>query len=105
MLANQSLDDVGNAVTTPQFQLLLVLGMFGPHSVIGLSRRLDLAPPATSRMLDRLTRQGLVARTPSPRSGREVDVSLTEAGKHCLREVMDRRRDQLELVVRQIPPD
>jgi DNA-binding MarR family transcriptional regulator len=104
-LASDSLNELDSGVTGPQFQVLIVLGMYGPHSVIALSRRLDLAPPATSRMLDRLSRQGLVIRTPSARSGREVDVSLTDRGKECIQRVMARRRAQLESVVRQIPSD
>ncbi len=105
VLATQSLEEIGTGVTVPQFRLLLVLAMHGSHSVIALSRKLDLAPPATSRMLDRLSRQGLVLRTPSSRSGREVEVSLTDAGKQCVHDVMDCRRAQLEKIMRRVPTD
>ena len=44
-----------------------------------------------SNHVDRLEREGLVARTPSPTDRRRVGLTLTDEGKRVLRRVRSRR--------------
>ena len=104
-LAARSLADSADEVTVAQFRALIVLASKGPQSVAGFGRSLDLQPPAMSRMIDRLARRHLVERAPSARSRREVEVRLTERGAELVREVLERRRNEIEKLIRAIPRD
>jgi len=104
-MAARSLADSADEVTVAQFRALVVLAGQGPQSVASFGRHLDLQPPAMSRMIDRLARRHLVERAPSARSRREVEVRLTERGAGLVREVLDRRRVELEKLVRSMPRD
>ena len=52
-----------------------------PRSQADLTRELAIEPPTTSKMLSRLARAGLIARTRSELDRRTVLVTLTEAGR------------------------
>ncbi|HEY7035520.1 MAG TPA: MarR family transcriptional regulator [Thermomicrobiales bacterium] len=50
----------------------------------GLARRLKVAVPTMTRMLDGLAERGLVERQPDPTSRRQVRIVLTESGRVLL---------------------
>ncbi|MEP7006002.1 MAG: MarR family transcriptional regulator [Sphingomonas bacterium] len=69
-----------HSVTPAQFRLLAVLGRGESDTVRGLAGALRLDGGAVTRLADRLTAKGLVAREPDLTDARSVRLSLTEAG-------------------------
>ena len=60
-----------------------------------LSRDLTLNAGYLSRVLGRLERQGLIARTPSPVDGRQVLLALTAEGHALFEHINQRSRDEV----------
>jgi DNA-binding MarR family transcriptional regulator len=77
---------------SPQQVSLLVAIKYSPEiGVRELAARERVSPPALSNHIDRLERDGLVARTPSASDRRRVGLTLTEEGQRVLRRVRSRR--------------
>ncbi|WP_432575204.1 MarR family winged helix-turn-helix transcriptional regulator [Kineococcus sp. SYSU DK005] len=86
-----------------------------------LSEQVYLPQPSLSRLVDRLERQGLLAREADPSDGRGVVVALTGAGAQRRREVggrhvaaiarhlghvdVDELHELARLATRALPPD
>jgi DNA-binding MarR family transcriptional regulator len=104
-VAARSIAQVDSAVTLPQFRTLVALAARGPQNIGVLADELGVHPSTATRMCDRLVRQGLIERTPSPDSRREVDVSLAAAGKELLRRVTVGRRAAIREIVAKVPAD
>jgi MarR family transcriptional regulator for hemolysin len=62
-----------------------------PLSQRALADLVGVEGPSMVSMLDRLERDGLVERAPSPADRRVKLVHLTEAGRHCLRRCARKR--------------
>jgi DNA-binding MarR family transcriptional regulator len=69
-----------------------------------LAARERISPPAMTKHVDRLERDGLVARTPSPADRRRVGLTLTEKGQRVLRRVRSRRTAWLATRLRDLTP-
>src|SRR3990172_1274685 len=67
--------------TGPQLWAIKVLAESAPIRVSDLARRMYLRPPTVVGILDRLERQGQVARTRSTEDHRGVTGTLTAKGK------------------------
>ena len=78
-------------VSPEQVSLLVAIKYSPGVGVNELAARERVSAPAMSNHVDRLERDGLVARTPSPSDRRRVGVTLTEEGKRVLRGVRSRR--------------
>jgi DNA-binding MarR family transcriptional regulator len=77
---------------SPEQVALLVRIKYAPGiGVRELAARERVSPPAMSNHVDRLERDGLVARTPSASDKRRVGLTLTEEGRRVLRRVRSRR--------------
>jgi DNA-binding MarR family transcriptional regulator len=90
---------------SPEQVSLLVAIKYAPG--IGLRELADrerVSPPAMTKHVDRLERDGLVARTPSAEDRRRVGVSLTEEGQRLLRRVRSRRTAWLAQRLRGLSP-
>jgi DNA-binding MarR family transcriptional regulator len=98
-LAARSLAAVDDDVNLPQFRALVVLTVRGPRRSTDIADELQVNPSTVTRMLDRLTRKGLVRRTRSVSDRRAVQVRATPAGRRTVEEVMDRRRADLQRIV------
>jgi DNA-binding MarR family transcriptional regulator len=98
-LAARSLATVDDEVTLPQFRVLVVLAHRGPQRSTDIADELQVNPSTATRMLDRLIRKGLVARTRSASDRRAVRIRATPAGKAVVEQVMDRRRADLRRIV------
>jgi DNA-binding MarR family transcriptional regulator len=79
-------------LTDPQFTVLAWLTKEGPLTPGQLAERERIQPPSMTRTVNGLVELGLVAKTEHPTDGRQVVVSLTEAGVAEVRETR-RRRD------------
>jgi DNA-binding MarR family transcriptional regulator len=77
---------------SPEQVSLLVAIKYAPGiGVRELAAGERVSPPAMSKHVDRLERDGLVARTPSADDRRRVGLTLTEEGQRMLRRVRSRR--------------
>ena len=79
-------------LTDPQFTVLAWLTKDGPMSPGQLAERERIQPPSMTRTVNALAELGLVAKAEHPTDGRQVVVSLTDAGVAEVRETR-RRRD------------
>lgn len=77
-----------DGLSVPQLNLLEPL-LGGPSKMRALACAAGVTAPTATRMLDGLSRQGLVERTPSDEDRRCVLVALTDDGR---REVETKRR-------------
>ena len=67
----------GSELTLAQLLALHFISAKAPMSLMSLSHALGLRPPATSAMVDRLARAGLVCRRPDPADRRRVLLTVT----------------------------
>jgi DNA-binding MarR family transcriptional regulator len=72
-------------LTMPQLRCLQMLAAMGETALTtGLARRLQVAVPTMTRMLDGLAERGLIVRQPDPASRRQVRILLTAEGRALL---------------------
>jgi DNA-binding MarR family transcriptional regulator len=77
---------------SPEQVALLVAIKYAPGiGVRELAARERISPPAMTKHVDRLERDGLVARTPSEDDRRRVGLTLTDDAQRLLRRVRSRR--------------
>lgn len=79
-------------LTDPQFTVLAWLTKDGPLTPGQLAERERIQPPSMTRTVNGLVELGLVAKSEHPTDGRQVVVTLTEAGVAEVNETR-RRRD------------
>ena len=92
-------------VSAEQVSLLVAI-KYAPGIGAGeLAARERISPPAMTQHIDRLERDGLVVRTPSPDDRRRVGLALTEEGRRVLRRVRSRRTAWLATRLRGLTPD
>jgi DNA-binding MarR family transcriptional regulator len=101
----RALSSVSDEVTLPQLRTLVVVSLQGPQTVSALAERLDVHASTMTRMCSRLVSRGLVARKPSALDRREVVIELTVQGQGLVDEVMDKRRREIDSVVRRMSSD
>lgn len=97
----QATDDL----TLPQHRTLVVLAEQGPRHLADLAQALGVSPSTATRMCDRLVRKRLISRTRDEVDRREVDLSLTNAGKALVDEVAHRRKSELRKLVGDVPKE
>ena len=102
-VAARSLADLGEEVTLPQYRALVVLRTRGPQRAADLASLLDVTPSTASRMIERLVRKHLVRRVRTKDDRRAVRVHLTDAGQTVVSQVTDRRRAEIEHILKQMP--
>ena len=77
---------------SPEQVSLLVAIKYAPGiGVRDLAAHERISAPAMTKHVDRLERDGLVARTPSADDKRRIGLTLTEQGRRVLRRVRSRR--------------
>lgn len=91
---------------SPEQVSLLVAIKYTPGSGIrNLAAHERISAPALTKHVDRLERDGLVVRTPSPDDGRRIGLALTEEGQRVLRRVRSRRTAWLATRLRGLDAD
>jgi DNA-binding MarR family transcriptional regulator len=100
-----ALASVSNEVTLPQLRTLAVVSLQGPQTVSALAVRLDVHASTMTRMCSRLVARGLVVRKPSAIDRREVVIELTPPGQALVDVVMEKRRREIDAVVRRMTPE
>jgi DNA-binding MarR family transcriptional regulator len=99
-----SVTEALETVTLPQFRVLVVLASSGPLPIGAVAARLNAVPSTFSRFLDRMEDAGLVARSPSPGSRREILVQLAEKGARIVHEATQRRRESVAEILGRLGP-
>ena len=101
----RALASVSDEVTLPQLRTLVVVSIQGPQTVSALADRLEVHASTMTRMCSRLVARGLVVRTPSAVDRREVVIELTAPGQGLVDEVLQKRRREIDAVVRRMSTD
>lgn len=104
-VAARSIAQVDDGVTLAQYRALVALAARGDQRVSDLAEELDVHPSSATRMCDRLERRGLIDRSVSEESRREVEVRLTDRGRDLLGQVTAARRREIRIIVRGIPSE
>jgi DNA-binding MarR family transcriptional regulator len=86
---------VEGELTAPETSALARLDRGGPATSAALARREQISPQSMGATLGVLEARGLVERRPDPGDGRQVIISLTEAGLEVLRSRRGARTEQL----------
>jgi len=91
---------------SPEQVSLLVAVKYAPGiGVRELAARERISAAAMSKHVDRLERDGLVARTPSEEDRRRVGLTLTDEGRRILRRVRSRRTAWLVSRLDELSPE
>jgi DNA-binding MarR family transcriptional regulator len=104
-VAARSLSDVAEEVTLTQYRTLVVLASRGPQNLAGLAEAVGVTPATATRMCDRLVRKGLLRRRTERSDRRQLRVALTAKGRSLVDAVTDRRRREIELIMKDIPTE
>jgi DNA-binding MarR family transcriptional regulator len=89
----------GRGMTLLQLIALQFISALAPVTVSGLAQVLGTRPPATSAMIDRLTRAGLVRRLPDPHDRRRVHLTITSAAQPIVGDTDEDTAQRLSAVV------
>lgn len=90
----------GSELTLSQLIALHFISAKAPMTLIALSDALGTRPPATSAMVDRLARAGLVRRTPDPDDLRRVLLFVTSKSAQMIGKIDPNTARQLQAVLR-----
>jgi DNA-binding MarR family transcriptional regulator len=99
-----SLVPVLEHVTLPQFRALVLLSALGPTRIGALAQRLGVHQSTFTRTTDRMVEAGIVRRIENPVNRREVLVAATDAGLAYVREVTERRRQEIVQILARLDP-
>ena len=86
---------VPGELTVPETSALARLDRNGPATSSELARVEQISPQSMGATLSALEARGLVTRDPDARDGRRIVLSVTEAGRHLLRDKRDARTEHL----------
>lgn len=92
-------------ITDGQYSALAALANRGPMTPSALAELEHVQPPPMTRTVNRLAEHGLVRRDEHPTDGRQVLVSITDAGLAEVRETRRRRNQWLEAQLRTLEPE
>lgn len=92
------------AVTLPQFRVLVVLSGSGPIRMGALAERVHANQSTFSRSMDKIVAGGWAHRGTSPDSRREVLISLTEKGRALVDKVTERRHREISAILERLTP-
>jgi DNA-binding MarR family transcriptional regulator len=102
-VVTQSLGAAADDTTIAQYRTLVVLASRGPQRMVDLAKALEVTPSTAGRMSDRLVRKGLIRRHRARADRREVQVSITAAGREVVDQATARRRALLAEILGRLP--
>ena len=92
-------------VTLQQYRVLVLLVTRGSMRAGDLASELGLLPSGITRIVSRLTRDGMVEKQVSRSSGREVLVSALPPATALVGQVFEARRAAFDAVLQRMTPD
>jgi DNA-binding MarR family transcriptional regulator len=102
-VATRSLGAAAEDTTIAQYRALVVLASRGPHRLVDLAAALGVTPSTAGRMCDRLLRKKLIRRQRARADRREVQVSVTAAGRQVVDQATQRRRALIAGILSRLP--
>lgn len=100
----QGLEVLGDAVSLPQFRLLLAASALGRAPSSRLAEATGVPASSVTRLADRLVAHGLLARGTDARSRSIVTIEITGAGRELVDRVVERRHELLAAVLARMAP-
>lgn len=94
----------GRGMTLLQLTALHVINAQAPVALTDVAQALGTGPPATSAMVDRLIRTGLVSRASDPQDRRRVQLTLTDHAKTMIGEIDLSTAKRLQAALNDIGP-
>jgi DNA-binding MarR family transcriptional regulator len=94
----------GRGMTLLQLTALHLINALAPVTLTDLAQALGTRPPATSAMVDRLARAGLVRRTPDPQDHRRVQLTVTTDAQPIVGDADPDTATRLQAVLNGISP-
>jgi DNA-binding MarR family transcriptional regulator len=92
-------------ISDGQYSVLAALDLHGPMTPSALADHQKVANPPMSRLVNALAEAGLVQRGEHPTDGRQVLVSLTDAGRSEVKETRRRRNEWLAARLAEMTPE
>jgi DNA-binding MarR family transcriptional regulator len=100
-----SVAQVEDTVTLPQLRVLVIAHGEGPLTVGSVAQALGVHASNASRLCDRLVSVGFLDRTGNPVDRRQVQLTLTPAGRALVDRVMGHRRTAIDAVLLGMAPE
>jgi len=94
----------GRGMTLSQLTALHLISALAPVTLTDLAQALGTKSPATSAMVDRLTRVGLVSRTKDPQNRRRVHLDITTDAKPIVGDTDPDTARRLQTVLTGVSP-
>ena len=94
----------GRGMTLLQLTALHVISAWAPLTFTDLAQALGSGPPATSAMVDRLTRTGLVCRALDPQDRRRVQLTITDHAKMMIGDIDPNTARRLQAALHNMGP-
>lgn len=103
LLRRLRVDDDAGGLTAPRMSALSVLVIVGPQTMGALATREQVRPPTMTRLVQEMTRDGLVRVVPDRDDARVRHVHATAKGKRLLIAGRDRRVQRLATAIAALP--
>lgn len=90
-------------LTLPQIVALQALGSGGPRNISAIAALLGLSLPASSQLIERLVRRGLVERSEDAADRRQKRVGITVEGARLIERLGQSRSGEFEAAFASLP--
>ena len=104
-VAARSLAKVESDLTLPQYRALVLLSGRGEMNARSLAMALEIKPSTLTGLGDRLVAKGLITRTPSHESRREVVLRISPRGRTLVNAVTERRKREIVRILDRLEGD
>jgi DNA-binding MarR family transcriptional regulator len=94
-----------SSLSMPQFHTMMRIYYSGPRGVSDIAQDVGFTKAASSQMVDRLVRMGMLTRTENPNDRRERQIGLTEKGQQMIEQFIDSSSDWLEVMLKKLPAE
>lgn len=82
-------------ITMPQFIVMNFLSTHGESNMTDLAQFINVTTAAVTGMIDRLVRDGCVARASDPNDRRITRIGLTAKGSKIVKDIIERQRKMM----------
>ncbi|MGC8894364.1 MAG: MarR family winged helix-turn-helix transcriptional regulator [candidate division WOR-3 bacterium] len=89
-------------LSPPQFEIMTAIYFEGEISQNEMPKKLHLAKSTISALLERLEKQGMISKKKTQSDKRISAVRLTFKGANVIEQVIDRRRELIRLLLKQL---
>ncbi|HEU5485754.1 MAG TPA: MarR family transcriptional regulator [Microlunatus sp.] len=100
----ESIARSAHGVTLPQLRVLTVASEVGSLNNADVARTLNIHISNASRLCERLVQAGLLNRRDNPADRRQVDLTLTDAGRALVEGVTEHRREAFTAILAAMSP-